>query len=124
MNIKRWELFLADLSPVIGSEQDGVRPVLIIQNNVGNRYAPTVIAIPITTKVKHNIPTHIPIRKNKTGLQKDSIILVEQIRTIDKKRLIEKIGAVDSYTLDEVRKALKISLNIRGEVWDVFDNNW
>ena len=125
MQIKRGDMFYADLSPVVGSEQGGVRPVLIIQNDLGNKYSPTVIAAAITSQTgKTKLPTHIEIDSSSCGLKSNSIVLAEQIRTIDKTRLIEKIGVVDSYTLDEVKKALKISLNIRGEVWDVFDNNW
>ncbi|MEG1529628.1 MAG: type II toxin-antitoxin system PemK/MazF family toxin, partial [Clostridia bacterium] len=91
--VKRGELYYADLSPVIGSEQGGVRPVLIVQNDIGNKYSPTIIAAAITSQLdKAKLPTHIAISAEQYGLQKDSVILLEQIRTIDKKRLKEKIG--------------------------------
>lgn len=109
--IKRGELYYADLSPVIGSEQGGVRPVLVVQNDVGNKYSPTVIAAAVTSKLcKARLPTHIELCAAKYGLTKDSVILLEQIRTLDKRRLKERIGALN---VDEMRKvdvALKISL--------------
>lgn len=120
MVIKRGDIFYADLGPVVGSEQDGIRPVLIIQNDLGNKYSPTVIAVAITTKMKPKLPTHIPISKGKFGLSKDSIILIEQVRTLDKSRLKEKIGSLDNETLNKVKTALKISLNIRGKFKDIF----
>ena len=120
MEIKRGDIFYADLSPVVGSEQDGIRPVIIIQNNLGNKYSPTVIVLPITTQIKSNLPTHIPIKKGKSGLLKDSVILIEQVRTIDKSRLKEKVGAIDGKTLENVKNALKISLNLRAEFKDIF----
>ena len=93
MNIKRGDIFYADLSPVVGSEQGGIRPVLIVQNNVGNRFSPTVIAAAITSqKSKANLPTHIQLRANDSGLSRDSVVLLEQIRTLDKRRLKEKMG--------------------------------
>ena len=95
MVIKRGDIFYADLSPVVGSEQDGIRPDLIIQNNLGNKYSPTIIALAITTKLKPKLPTHIPISKGKFGLNKNSVILVEQVRTLDKSRLKEKVGNLD-----------------------------
>ena len=96
MNIKRGEIYYADLSPVVGSEQGGIRPVLIIQNDVGNRYSPTVIAAAITSqRDKTKLPTHISVEATDCGLAKDSIILLEQVRTIDKKRLKEKMGCVE-----------------------------
>lgn len=122
MVIKRGDIFYADLSPVVGSEQDGIRPVLIIQNDIGNKYSPTVIAVAITTKVKPKLPTHIPIRKGKCGLSKDSVILIEQVRTLDKSRLKEKIGSIDTETLNKVKNALKFSLSIRAEFKDIFTN--
>ena len=118
MIVKRGDIFYADLGPVIGSEQDGIRPVLIIQNDIGNKYSPTVIALAITTKTKTYIPTHIPIEKGVSGLKKDSIILVEQIRTIDKARLIEKVGHLGDDIMEEVKKALKLSFNLRGNIED------
>ena len=93
MNIKRGELYYADLSPVVGSEQGGVRPVLVVQNDVGNKYSPTVIAAAVTSKInKAKLPTHIELPSSVFGLQRDSVILLEQIRTLDKRRLKERIG--------------------------------
>lgn len=111
MEIKRGEIYYADLSPVIGSEQGGVRPILIIQNNTGNKYSPTIIASAITSCLsKAKLPTHIEIVGGKFGLAKDSVILLEQIRTLDKKRLKEKAGAVDDSTMTKIDKAILISL--------------
>ncbi|MGN1208051.1 MAG: type II toxin-antitoxin system PemK/MazF family toxin [Christensenellales bacterium] len=111
MIIKRGELYLADLSPVVGSEQGGVRPVLVIQNDIGNKYSPTVIVSAITSKIfKAKLPTHISLDADCFGLSKDSIILLEQIRTIDKLRLKEKIGELSSLKMKEVDRALLISL--------------
>lgn len=113
MDIKRGEIYYADLSPVVGSEQGGVRPVLIVQNDVGNRYSPTVIAAAITSQhTKSNLPTHIELGARNTGLQKDSIVLLEQIRTIDKHRLKERMGALDSDSMDTVNRAISISLGL------------
>ena len=113
MVIKRGDIFYADLSPVVGSEQGGVRPVLIIQNDIGNKYSPTVIAAAITSQInKAKLPTHIEISAKEYGLQKDSVILLEQIRTIDKKRLREKIGHLDDELMDKVNEALAISFGI------------
>lgn len=109
--IKRGELYYADLSPVIGSEQGGVRPVLVVQNDVGNKYSPTVIAAAITSKLcKARLPTHIELCAAKYGLTKDSVILLEQIRTLDKRRLKERIGALNVDEMRRVDVALKISL--------------
>lgn len=111
MEIRRGDIFYADLSPVIGSEQGGVRPILIIQNNVGNRYSPTIIASAITSRLtKAKLPTHIEIARGQFGLPKDSVILLEQLRTLDKRRLREKIGVLDRDTLRKVDKAILISL--------------
>lgn len=111
--IKRGDMFYADLSPVIGSEQGGVRPVLIIQNDIGNKYSPTVIAAAITSQTsKNKLPTHININSNEYGLMKDSVILTEQIRTIDKSRLKEKIGQVDTNTMSKVNNALGVSFGL------------
>lgn len=118
--IKRGEIYLANLDPVIGSEQSGIRPVLIIQNDIGNRYSPTVIVLAITSKPKKLIPTHVSIQKNIEGIEKDSIILVEQVRTIDKERLIKKLGTLDFRKMQEVKKALKLSLNIRAKFENIF----
>ena len=113
MIVKRGDIYYADLSPVVGSEQGGVRPVLIIQNDVGNKYSPTVIAAAVTSKInKAKMPTHIELCAKEYGLNKDSVILLEQIRTIDKKRLREKIGRLDDELMDKVDKALSISFGL------------
>ena len=113
MNIKRGEIYYADLSPVIGSEQGGIRPVLIVQNDVGNKYSPTVIAAAITSQQdKSNLPTHIPLSASGSGLSKDSIVLLEQVRTIDKTRLKEKMGAVDNKSMNMVDKAISVSFGL------------
>ena len=116
MSIKRGDIYYADLSPVIGSEQAGIRPILIIQNDIGNKFSPTIIGVPITSKVKVNMPTHILIEGNKYGLDKNSIILAEQIRTLDKSRLKEKVGRIDKKALDKVKKAIEISCGLRGKI--------
>ncbi|MBQ7408754.1 MAG: type II toxin-antitoxin system PemK/MazF family toxin [Clostridia bacterium] len=109
--VKRGELYYADLSPVIGSEQGGVRPVLVVQNDVGNRYSPTVIAAAVTSKMnKARLPTHIELQASVYGLNKDSVILLEQIRTIDKRRLKERIGLLPPQMMARVNDALLISL--------------
>ncbi|MDD4495864.1 MAG: type II toxin-antitoxin system PemK/MazF family toxin [Eubacteriales bacterium] len=113
MAIKRGELYYADLSPVVGSEQGGVRPVLIVQNDIGNKYSPTVIAAAITSQInKAKLPTHIEINANEYCLQKDSVILIEQIRTIDKKRLKEKIGQLDDELMKKVNEAITVSFGL------------
>ena len=113
MNVRRGDIFYADLSPVVGSEQGGVRPVLIVQNDVGNKYSPTVIAAAITSQQqKANIPTHIAIGAETTGLSKDSVVLLEQVRTIDKRRLKEKMGSVDDVSMSKVNEAISISFGI------------
>ena len=109
--IKRGELYYADLSPVVGSEQGGVRPILIVQNDTGNKYSPTVIAAAVTSKLtKAKLPTHIEIGANEFGLVKDSVILLEQIRTLDKRRVKEGIGELSPTTMRKVNLALLISL--------------
>lgn len=124
LKIRRGDIFYADLTPVRGSEQDGIRPILIIQNNVGNQFSPTVIGIPITSQLKKTrLPTHVPIQSNITGLPKESIILVEQIRTLDKIRLKNKIGRMDSDTMEKVKHALKISFSIRFP-WNQLFEDW
>jgi len=111
--IKRGDIFYADLSPVIGSEQGGVRPVLIVQNDIGNKYSPTVIASAITSQInKAKLPTHIELNARDYGLPKDSVILLEQIRTIDKKRLREKIGHLDDELMEKVNEALYVSFGL------------
>ncbi len=113
MNIKRGDIYYADLSPVVGSEQGGLRPVLIVQNDVGNRYSPTVIAAAITSKMgKTKLPTHIDIPGLEVGLAKDSVILLEQVRTLDKKRLKEKMGHLDDVTMTSVNSAIQISFGL------------
>lgn len=109
--IKRGELYYADLSPVVGSEQGGIRPVLIIQNDVGNKFSPTIIAAAITSQInKAKIPTHIELKASEVGLPKDSVVLLEQLRTLDKRRLKEKIGLLDFNKMKMVDDALLISL--------------
>ncbi len=109
--IKRGELYYADLSPVVGSEQGGVRPVLVVQNDIGNRYSPTIIAACLTSKInKAKLPTHIELSAVEYGLSKDSVVLLEQIRTLDKKRLKEKIGELTDAMMIRVDDALLISL--------------
>lgn len=113
MVIKRGDIFYADLSPVIGSEQGGVRPVLIVQNDIGNKYSPTVIASAITSQInKAKLPTHIELSAKDYGLPKDSVVLLEQIRTIDKKRLREKIGHLDDELMEKVNEALTVSFGL------------
>nr|WP_089281833.1 type II toxin-antitoxin system PemK/MazF family toxin [Anaerovirgula multivorans] len=113
MVVKRGDIYYADLSPVIGSEQGGVRPVLVVQNDIGNRYSPTIIVTAITSQInKAKLPTHVEIEASEYGLTKDSVILLEQIRTIDKKRLEEKIGHLDDEMMMKVNEALYISLGL------------
>ncbi len=113
MNVKRGEIYFADLYPVVGSEQGGVRPVLIIQNDIGNRFSPTVIVAAITAQIqKAKLPTHVEIKASKHGLGRDSVILLEQIRTIDKQRLTDKITKLDDEKMRQIDRALKISLGI------------
>ena len=110
-NVKRGEIYYADLSPVVGSEQGGVRPVLIVQNDTGNRHSPTVIAAAITSQMgKAKLPTHIGLSAQSSGLPKDSIVLLEQIRTLDKTRLKKKIGTLSEKTLKKVDRALLVSV--------------
>ena len=111
--VRRGDIFYADLSPVIGSEQGGLRPVLIVQNDVGNRYSPTVIAAAITSRMgKTRLPTHIDIYADRVGLAKDSVILLEQIRTIDKKRLREYVCHIDQERMKKIDQAIRISLDL------------
>jgi mRNA interferase MazF len=113
LTVKRGDIYYADLSPVVGSEQGGLRPVLIIQNDIGNKYSPTVIAAAITSKLgKSKMPTHIDVYADKFGLAKDSVILLEQIRTIDKKRLKEKMGHLDLAVMQQVNDALSVSFGL------------
>nr|WP_283244929.1 type II toxin-antitoxin system PemK/MazF family toxin [Gehongia tenuis] len=109
--IRRGDIFYADLNPTIGSEQSGVRPVLVVQNDIGNKYSPTVIVAAITSRInKAKLPTHIEVSAKEYGLTKDSIVLAEQVRTIDKKRLQERIGSLGPETMVKVNEALSISL--------------
>lgn len=113
MNIRRGDIYYADLSPVIGSEQGGLRPVLIVQNDIGNKHSPTVIAAAITSKVsKAKLPTHIDVFADKVGLAKDSVVLLEQIRTLDKARLKEKMGHLDDESMKEVNTAISVSFGL------------
>ena len=112
MEVNRGDVYYADLSPVVGSEQGGVRPVLVVQNDVGNRYSPTVIIAAITSQLsKAKLPTHIELGKE-YGLEKDSVVLLEQIRTVDKRRLKEKVCTIDNITMQKVDIAIMISLGI------------
>ena len=113
VTVKRGEIYYADLSPVVGSEQGGIRPVLIVQNDVGNRFSPTVIAAAITSqKDKARLPTHIQLNSLGSGLARDSIVLLEQIRTIDKRRLKEHMGRLDDTSMTRVDEALQISFGL------------
>lgn len=113
MTVKRGDIYYADLSPVVGSEQGGIRPVLIIQNDVGNRYSPTVIAAAITSQQdKARLPTHIRVNADDCGLSKDSVVLLEQVRTIDKQCLKERMGSLGLGAMDRVDRALSVSFGL------------
>lgn len=113
MNVKRGDIYFADLSPVVGSEQGGFRPVLIVQNDIGNRFSPTVIVAAITAQIqKAKLPTHVEIDAKTYGLDRDSVILLEQIRTIDKQRLTDKITHLDDELMSRVNESLSISLGL------------
>ncbi|MFC4618862.1 type II toxin-antitoxin system PemK/MazF family toxin [Camelliibacillus cellulosilyticus] len=113
MIVKRGDVYFADLSPVVGSEQGGVRPVLIIQNDIGNRFSPTVVVAAITAQIqKAKLPTHVEIDAKKYGFDRDSVILLEQIRTIDKQRLTDKITHLDEDMMNKVNEAIQISLSL------------
>lgn len=113
MVVRRGDIFYADLNPVVGSEQGGMRPVLVVQNDVGNQFSPTVIVAAITTHIgKARIPTHVEIAASASGLERDSVVLLEQVRTIDRRRLRQKVGHVDGEILGKVDEALKISLGL------------
>ncbi|KPV44991.1 type II toxin-antitoxin system PemK/MazF family toxin [Alicyclobacillus ferrooxydans] len=113
MNVKRGDIFFADLSPVVGSEQGGFRPVLVIQNDIGNRFSPTVIIAAITAQIqKAKLPTHVEVQAREGGLERDSVILLEQIRTIDKQRLTDKITHLDDEMMRRVNDGLQISLGL------------
>ena len=114
--VRRGEIYYADLSPVVGSEQGGMRPVLIVQNDVGNRYSPTVIAAAITSQQnKARLPTHIEIEARTYGLSKNSVVLLEQMRTLDKRRLRERMGCLDDKAMQRVDGAIAISLGLRAD---------
>ena len=116
-NVRRGEIYYADLSPVVGSEQGGMRPVLIVQNDVGNRYSPTVIAAAITSQLgKARLPTHIELEAQSFGLSKHSVVLLEQIRTLDKKRLREKMGRLDEGIMHKVDSAIAVSMGLNTSV--------
>ncbi|MEG2174737.1 MAG: type II toxin-antitoxin system PemK/MazF family toxin [Oscillospiraceae bacterium] len=116
MTVKRGDIYYADLSPVVGSEQGGVRPVLIVQNDVGNRYSPTVIAAAITSqRDKAKLPTHIELSPQDCGLSRDSIVLLEQIRTIDKRRLKERMGRLDDTAMHQINHALEVSFGLAAQ---------
>lgn len=113
MVVKRGDIYYADLSPVVGSEQGGVRPVLIVQNDIGNKFSPTVIAAAITSQTeKTNLPTHIPVDARDCGLAKNSVVLLEQVRTIDKRRLREKMGTLDTPDMTKVNHAIEVSFGL------------
>lgn len=115
MQVHRGEIYYADLSPVVGSEQGGTRPVLIVQNDVGNRFSPTVIAAAITSQQsKADLPTHIALQAENSGLARDSIVLLEQVRTLDKHRLKERMGRLDEASMGRVDQALSISFGLNG----------
>ena len=119
-SVRRGAIFYADLSPVVGSEQGGVRPVLIIQNDIGNRHSPTVIAAAITSQMnKAKLPTHIELVGQDCGLTKDSIVLLEQIRTLDKRRLREHMGRLDGALMDEVDRAIAVSFGLHANAKEV-----
>lgn len=113
MLIRRGDIFYCDLSPVVGSEQGGTRPVLVLQNDIGNQYSPTTIIAAITSQIsKAKLPTHVEVKAATSGLEKDSVILLEQIRTIDRSRLKEKVTTLDADSMDKVNRAVEISLGL------------
>lgn len=117
MTLKRGDIFFAELNPVQGSEQGGVRPVLVVQNDVGNNYSPTTIVLPITSRMsKAKLPTHVALSRKESGLSRDSVVLAEQIRTIDKVRLQQKVATLDEMTMARINSAMEISMGIAPEV--------
>lgn len=112
MIVKKGDLYFADLSPVVGSEQGGVRPVLVVQNDVGNKYSPTIIVAAVTSQSKAKLPTHVELAATQGGLSKNSVVLLEQLRTIDKQRLKERIGTLSDAQIPSVDEALSVSLGI------------
>ena len=114
MIVKKGDLYFADLSPVVGSEQGGVRPVLVVQNDVGNKYSPTIIVVAaVTSQMKAKLPTHVEVKATDGGLSKNSVVLLEQLRTIDKQRLKEHIGTLSEEQMPGVDRALSISLGMK-----------
>lgn len=115
--IKRGEIYFAQLNPVIGSEQGGLRPVLVVQNDIGNQYSPTTIVLAITSQInKAKLPTHVELKAETYGLERDSVVLTEQIRTIDKKRLKQRIAVLNDETMDKVDQALAISIELANRI--------
>jgi len=112
MEIKRGDIILANLEPILGSEQGGIRPVLIIQNDISNRYSPVIIIAAITSKITKEYPTNVFLSKKDSKLDKDSVVLLNQLRTIDKIRIIKKIGFLDYALMDQVDRAIKVSLGL------------
>ncbi|WP_366922919.1 type II toxin-antitoxin system PemK/MazF family toxin [Metallumcola ferriviriculae] len=113
MHVKRGDIFYAELNPVVGSEQGGTRPVLVIQNDIGNQYSPTTIVVAITSQIsKAKLPTHVEMPAQKSGLERASVILAEQVRTIDKSRLRQKVTVLDEGHMEQVNKALEISMGL------------
>ena len=116
MKVRRGDLYYADLSPVVGSEQGGVRPVIVVQNDVGNKYSPTIIVAPVTSQMnKAKLPTHVKIKGNKYGLPKNSVALLEQLCSLDKKRLREKIGSFSNDIMNKINEAISISLALEND---------
>lgn len=120
MNVNCGDVIYVDLGPVIGSEQDGIRPAVVLQNDTGNKYSPTIIIAPMTTKKKTKLPTHIYIPNTYSNLPSDSILLIEQLRTIDKIRIIRKVGHLPCNYIEKIKKAIKINFSIRGEIVDLY----
>lgn len=117
MVVKRGDIFYANLSPVVGSEQSGIRPILIVQNDVANKYSPTVIGLAITSKNKPILPTHVFITASESGLEKDSIVLIEQIRTLDKTRLMKKVGHLSNAKMEIIKESIKKNLKLRFDLF-------
>ncbi len=116
MSLKRGDIYFAELNPVQGSEQGGMRPVLVVQNDVGNNYSPTTIVLPITSRLqKPKLPTHVALSRQESGLTRDSVVLAEQIRTIDKVRLQQKVACLDAITMNRINQAMEISMAIAPE---------
>ena len=117
MGLRRGEIFFAELNPVQGSEQGGIRPVLVVQNDVGNSHSPTTIILPITSRLtKAKLPTHVELSKTESGLARDSVVLAEQIRTIDKQRLQQKVSSLDDAAMNKINQAMGISMGINDNI--------